>query len=246
MDDLDSNARRALVYGAVAGLVCEIVPFTRFVFGYLGTLVHEFGHLATNWVFGYPSIPAFDFMHGGGVTVHQDRNAFVMFGVYALFGMAMYQYRRNRRALGVLAAAAGFHAVASFTRLHELLQLFMGHGTELIIAGVFIYRALSGEKVRVQAERPVYAFAGFFILFDNVRFAGGLLTSHERRVEYELAKGGGAWMDLSQIAADFVHTDLAPVAGFLLLLTIAVPFVTLYAFRKREAIGLGFARWLAA
>jgi len=244
--DLEPQARRALAIGGIVALAGEIVPFTRFVFGYLGTLVHEFGHFVTNWIFGYPAVPAFDFMHGGGVTVHQDRNALLLIGVYALFAVAAYHLRENRKAMGLVGALAAVHAFAAFTSLHEMVELAAGHGAELIVAGIFLYRAMSGEKIRAEAERYAYAFAGAFILFDNVRLMSGLMTSHERRVEYELAKGGGAWMDLSRIGAEYLHVDLVPLAGFFLVLTFVVPFLALYCFRNRKEIAGGFARWLAA
>jgi hypothetical protein len=243
---LDPSARRSLALGGVMALVFSFVPFLSFIFHYLVTLVHEFGHFATNWIFGYPSVPAFDFRHGGGVTMHHDRNAFVLFGIYLLMAVIIYQCRERKPLLIALCGLAGAHLLASLTPLHELLQVFMGHGAELIFAGFFLYRALSGEKLKVAAERPLYAFCGFFIILSDIQFAYGLVSSHEKRVEYELAKGGGAWMDFSRIAENYLGVALTQVAGFFLMLTLAVPVLTWVAFRQRDRIREAMARLISA
>lgn len=243
---VDGEARRALLIGGALALAVSLIPFLNFVFSYLVTLIHEFGHCITGWLFGYPSIPAFDFLHGGGVTLHQNRHTGVLAIFYFAFGLAIYHLRRNRRAVIVLLAVTAGYTLVTFTSLHEILRLFMGHGAELIFAGLFLYRALSGEKIRVPGERPLYAFAGFFILFSDVRFAFGLLTSHERRLEYELAKGGGAWMDFSQIAEIHLGTGLTVVAGLFLLCCLLPPLLCLAAFRHRDRIREALGRLLQA
>ena len=43
-----------------------------------------------------------------------------------------------------------------------MLILFMGHGTELIIAGLFIYRALSGRSIVHSAGTAAVCASGFF------------------------------------------------------------------------------------
>lgn len=241
---LSRDATRSLIVGGAVALVFSVVPFLSFVFSYLLTLVHELGHAVSGWFFGYPSIPAFDFAHGGGVTMHEDRKVLLMLAIYALFGWGFYALRRRPVAATTLAVLVALYSVAAFTPLHEILQIFMGHGAELIFAGLFLYRALSGEKIRTPAERPAYAFAGFFILFSDLRFAYGLWSNHERRVEYELAKGGGSWMDFSRIARDYLGVELTTVAAFFLLLCLLVPPAVWLAFRFRSRVREGVDRLL--
>lgn len=231
---LDGGSRRSLLIGGGIALVFSLVPFTRFVFGYLGTLVHEMGHCVTGWVFGYPSIPAFDFMHGGGVTLHQDRSFVVLAAVYLAIVWLLCRLRSSPAALAAGLSLIGIYTLAAFTSLHELVQLSMGHGAELVVSGIFIYRALSGDKAH--GERPAYAFAGLFMLFGSIRLAYGLMTSHERRVEYELAKGGGGWMDLSLIAEAHLRTDLENVAAIFLVCCALPVALSLLALRYRDAL----------
>ncbi|PLY11700.1 MAG: hypothetical protein C0624_01505 [Desulfuromonas sp.] len=209
--------------GALLALLVLSLPRLDFIFQTFITLVHELGHALFGWLFGYPSIPAFDFMYGGGVTMHQQRAMSLVYGVLALLVMAAFVYRRNLRTLTALAIIAALYALCTFTRIHEVLNLFMGHGTELIIAGIFLYRGFSGFAVIHTVERPLYAFLGFFVLFSDLRFAWRLITDPVHRYLYEEAKGGGHWMDFSRIAEEYLRVDLSAVALFFLLCCLLPP-----------------------
>jgi hypothetical protein len=231
---LDKAAWTSMGIGAAITAVILFFPFLSFVFRYVNTLVHEIGHAIFGWLYGYPSVPAFDFNYGGGVTMHQDRKIFIVIIVYVLFALLLYVYRRNGLSLVVLMVIVGLYSVSTFTSLHSLVILFMGHGAELIFGSIFFYRALSGSSVIVAAERPLYAFLGFFIYFVDIRFAHRLMTSSEFRAQYEAAKGGGHWMDFSRIAEEFMHVKLSAVASFFLLLCLLTPFLTFLFFRYKE------------
>ncbi len=233
---LTRGARRALTVGGVLACLVAALPMTRFVFGYLVILVHEFGHVTAGWAFGYPSVPAFDFAHGGGVTVHRDRSVVLIAALAIVLAAAIRHARHHPRVRTALIALGSLWAVAAFTPLHGIIVLMTGHAAELIIAGIFLYRAASGEAVRVPIERPLYAFSGFFILIEGARLALGLMLSHERRVEYELAKGGGAWMDLSRLSAEYLPLDLAGTAACLLIACLAVPACCLAALTRRVGV----------
>jgi hypothetical protein len=232
---LEPAARRALVVGGAMALVVYAVPFLRFVFYVLITLVHELGHALAAWAFGIPALPAFDFVYGGGVTIHQGRSVGLMILIYAAFLAIAYALRRNPGYLLGLAAWIVAYSLAAFTTVHEAIEVAMGHGSELIFAGVFLYRALDGRACRVPAERPLYAFCAFFILVSDVAFALGLLTSATQVADYEDAKGGGHWMDFSRLAEEYLHVDLQAVAFFFLLACVLVPVLAVAAQRRRAA-----------
>lgn len=233
----DPAARRALIQGGVAALAISLIPFLRFVFGHLVILIHEFGHAVTGWLFGYPSIPAFDFAYGGGVTVHQDRSFGLVVILAVGWAVLAWLTRRSRPVFSAAGSVAGLWAFLAFTRLHEILQIAMGHGAELILAGLFLYRAMDGEACRIPAERPLYAFCGVFVLLHDVVFAWGLMTSPLQRDLYEDAKGGGHWMDFSRLAEEFLRADLRTVAVAFLAACLVVPAIALLAHRyKREIV----------
>lgn len=132
------------------------------------------------------------------------------------------------------------HAILSATFVHEVVILSMGHGTELIIAAVFFYRALSGAAVVHSVERPLYAAVSLFVVFTDLRFAYRLMTSTEARLEYEQAKGGGHWMDFSRIAEDYLHVDLTAIALFFFLAAMLPLVAGFFLFRYQDYI----RRWI--
>jgi hypothetical protein len=223
-----------------------LLPFLSFVFHYILILVHELGHAVFGWLFGYPSVPAFDFMYGGGLTSHQDRKMIIFVIIYLLLAGLFYLFRRNRLTLLFLIGLAVLYTIITFTPLHQLVILFMGHGTELVFGAIFMYRALSGSSIIVPAERPLYAFLGFFVFFMDLRFTHRLMTSAEFRVDYGAAKGGGHWMDFSRIAHEILGVELTSVAAFFFLMCVAALITAYLVFRYKEYLGVFFRKLLQA
>jgi len=222
--------------GAALALLFFFIPFARQVLSTFVILVHEMGHCIFGWLFGYPSAPAFDVMYGGGVTLHLERSTLLAFLLYPVFAGLIYVYRKNTATVVVLLVAMLIHAVINYTKVHYMLILFMGHGTELIIAGLFIYRALSGRSIVHSAERPLYALLGFFVVFFDLNFAYRLLTNASYRAEYGMAKGGAIEMDFIQIAADYLHTGLTAVVWFFFICCLLTPLLAFLAYRYEQYI----------
>ncbi|HUT32595.1 MAG TPA: hypothetical protein VNE39_03860 [Planctomycetota bacterium] len=210
--------------GAALAVVCLAEPHLRWVLSYLTTLIHELGHVVVGWLFGYPSLPAFDFTYGGGITTYETRSALLLGFVYLCLGGLAALYWRNRLTLVVLGAAIGLLALCAHTHAHQAIILFMGHGMELALAGVFLYRAMGSAAILHAAERPVYAACGFFIVFSDAAFAWRLWANPLARRLYEDAKGGGHWMDFSQLADHYFRVSL-PTVAFIFLLCCALPLV---------------------
>lgn len=233
----ERSGRRAVIsmlIGAALAFWTLHSPFLYMLSNMIKTLVHEFGHALAGWSFGVPSIPAFDFTYGGGVTLHQDPSSLVLLLIYAGFAALIILYRRNPVSLMIIVLIAAAHALSIFIGLDEPITIAMGHGFELLFAGIFFYRALSGFACVHDAERPLYGFLGFLITFDNMRFAHRLIHSHEHRWLYENAKGGGHWMDFDRLAREFLEVDLSVVAHSFMVAS-AVPLifsVALYCTRQ--------------
>ena len=231
---METFPRKTILVGAILATVVTVLPFPRFVFGYMGTLLHEFGHTVAAWSFGYPAIPAFNFQHGGGVTSIDERQWPLMLLWFVGVGWLLWRYRFHRPAWPLLAIPAALYIALAVTRVHEIVITFMGHGMELTIAGVFLYRALSGSAVKHAIERPLYAFLGLFLVFGEMRFAWGLANSREKQIEYGIELSGipNDWLRI----ADRLSMDLPTAAGLYLLLTpLPVVFAWLF-FRYRERI----------
>lgn len=236
---LDRDGRRALAIGVAMGVLVFAAPFLNFLAGYLAVLVHEFGHAAAGWLFGFAAVPAFDFVYGGGVTMLGERNTGILVAVYAGFAFIFWLFRRNRPTLVVLAGCVVVYSAVAFSRGHECVHLAAGHLSELVFAAIFLYRGMSGVACRLKVERPLYMAMGSFLVLNTARFSHRLMSSAAFRAEYESAKGGGQWMDLSRLADEFFRTDLQNLAGVLLLLAILTPAVAWLGFRnERRALRL--------
>ncbi|MGQ9896622.1 MAG: hypothetical protein ACUVR8_03535 [Acidobacteriota bacterium] len=206
VERMDIQGYQSILGGAALAAAVVFLPFfafPSFLLHPLVTLIHELGHTLAGWLYGYPSIPAFDFVYGGGVTLHQDRQ-WLLTGLWlAAFTWLLYYFRSNPGTLLVLGGLAGAYVITAATTWHEAIVIAMGHGGELLFATVFLYRAWSGTSLVHQVERPIYGFAGFYIQFYDLHFAFNLLTSQAARLDYEEAKGGGHWMDFSRLANEF-------------------------------------------
>lgn len=234
-EGIDREGRAALLVGAVLAGCTLALPFARYVFSYFTVLAHEMGHALAGWLYGYPSIPAFDFFYGGGVTSYTERTPLLAGSVQCgLLGLA-WIFRRNPPSLLLTLGAAGLYGLTAWTSLHQPVITAMGHGTELVIAGVFLHRAASGSACHHGAERLAYGFVGWFVTFDNLRFARRLVTSPLQREMYEQAKGGGHWMDFSVLAEQHLQLPLAHVAQAFFCLCLLPPALALLANHYTEA-----------
>ncbi len=75
------------------------------------------GHAIFGWIFGYPSLPAFDLIWGGGVTVHVDRSTALLLLVYALLVGLIVVYRRNKATVAVIGVIIVVHL---FLYIHQI------------------------------------------------------------------------------------------------------------------------------
>ena len=219
-----------MIPGLVLAMIVYAVPFLRFVFHALITLFHEFGHAVAGWLLGYPSIPAFDFAYGGGVTPHGEFRLSIVLAIAGGFAWAAYLYRRNTRTLIVLGAIFLiwlFFASAEWRR--QFVFSAAGHATELILAAIFFYMALAGVGFRIpELERPLAAFVAFFVTISSIQFARQLRADPDFLAWYIEGKRG-MMMDLESISLDMrIHTpavnlDVPGVAGWLMVFSI-IPF----------------------
>ena len=213
--------------GLAAALIARQFPLAEAALSGMKTLVHEMGHAAFGWLFGYPSIPAFDFSYGGGVTLQHERSALLGAVVVAAAAYGAFAFRAHGLLRNSLLAFLALYALLALTRGHEVVILAMGHGGELCFATLALHRALSGRGCTLAAERPLYGLLGWFLVLGDVVFAWRLRTSAFHRELYEAAKGGGHWMDFSRLAEEFLRVPLESVATVFLTLCLVPPVLAL-------------------
>ena len=156
----------------------------------LATLCHELGHAATSWLFGRPAIPAFDLSFGGGVTTIGERAGFLLVPLVGAWLWLLWLARVRRSWL--IASATGFALWLLLLALggDEGLISAMGHGGVLVIAGVFVFRGLTGYAEQFPGERHLYGVIGWALWWGEVTFALKLLLDDETRALYLEGKRG--------------------------------------------------------
>lgn len=229
-----------------AALVAHAIPFVHFVLCVLVTLFHESGHAAASWLLGHPAIPAFDFTYGGGFTHEDDFKLPLALMVGAGWIALGWKLRGNTRAVAAVAAAGVLWLViVSSEWRREVVIASMGHGGELILAAVFVYRALANVGWRSpELERPLGAFLGLFVQLQTMRFAWRLAHDASFLAWYREGKGGALMNDLETVALDIhihtgVNTSIEGVASLLCALSIVpiVAAVATWVYRRRSFEG---------
>ncbi|MDQ3281726.1 MAG: zinc ribbon domain-containing protein [Acidobacteriota bacterium] len=201
-------------FGLGAAIVAYAIPFTRFVFSAMVTLFHEFGHAVMGWLMGYPSLPAFDLVYGGGLTHHGAFNRPIAIAIALIFAYLLYLFRENRKSMAIIGALFLvwlFFITREWRR--EIAFASAGHLGELILAAILFYKALAGVGWRApEFERPLGAFIAFFVQIHTTLFAWRLIHDTAFLNWYREGKGGALMNDLEVIALD-LHIWLNKVPG---------------------------------
>jgi hypothetical protein len=233
---IDAAGWQALAIGAGLAVATWLVPLLGVLIGYFVVLSHELGHTLAGWAFGRASLPALDFLYGGGVTAYLDTSKALLVLIYAGLAWGAWIFRRNPASLGLVAGFAFLHALLVWSGGDRAVITAMGHGTELLIAALFVHRALSGRGCTLAAERPLYAWIGLHIVLHDMGFAWGLMTSDRARELYGSAKGGGHWMDFDILANQVLHVPLEAVAAVFFAACLTTPLVPLLAHLQRPQV----------
>jgi hypothetical protein len=227
---------KAAGLGLVFAIALSWFPFLSFILSPLTTMVHEIGHTAVLWLFGYPAIPAFDFANGGGVTMSDLERSTSVVAAWAIGLVAMLWWQRGRKGVvGLLVVAAILYAWSYDTTRETLAVTLGGHGGEIAFGTLFLYRGLTGWGCKIEAERPIYAFLAFMILFSGLRLAISLQGDSMARYWYLQGKGG---IDHDLVTGAQILSlrleNLARLMVFAELLAIPAAF---WAAAQRKAIG---------
>lgn len=234
---------KILGIGLALAVVAYVIPFTRFVFSALITLFHELGHAVTGWLLGHPSLPAFDFVYGGGFTHMGQFRPLLATAIGLGFAYLLWLFRENRKAMILIAIAAAVWLVfVTKEWRRELAIAAAGHAWEFILAAIFFYKSLAGVGWKhPDIERPLGAFVAFFVQIHSTVFAWRLINDGGFLELYREGKGGALMNDLEVIALDLnIHLAFNPeitgVARMLLVFSILPTAVALIWFFER-------ARW---
>jgi hypothetical protein len=232
---------KVLAFGLIAAILAYAFPLTRIMLSALVTLFHEFGHAVAGWLMGYPSIPAFDFVYGGGLTHHGEFHPSIAVAIGLGFGYFGYLARENKKTLAIIAAIflAWLYFVTSDWR-REIAFASAGHLSEFILAGILFYKALAGVGWRApEFERPLGAFVAFFVQIHSMLFAWRLIHDGVFLEWYRQGKGGALMNDLEVVALDLqiwfgISPQIEGVAKALMVFSFVPIIVSLIWFFERS------------
>ncbi len=224
---------RGLVIAAttlpLAWLFGWLIPFTNHIMWLFTTLCHEMGHAAGALLVGRPALPAFDFSFGGGVTMTGERRWWLL-AVYAIGVVMLWRQSGEQRWLRwALGSATIAVTLLILTGLDEAWFVWMGYGGELIIATVFLHRALTGVAEVYPGERWLYGMVAWALLSHALGMCWMLLFDPAFQHTYLMGKRG--------IDNDFVRLteslglSLRGVAWLNLLVGLLVPVAAVIAAR---------------
>ncbi len=234
IQSFDREAWRAIAASGVLAGIVLLSPQVSFFLSILITAVHELGHTALAWMFGYPAIPAFDFLHGGGITFYtQQRWPVLVFILYSGLAYLLYRYRHNALTSRYLLGTLAVYSLCLLSPGEDILITAMGHGFEFIFAGIFLYRGLSGFACRHNIERPLYGMLGLFTLAYNLKFAHALWFDAGFRGQYLQGKGGVLDHDLVRLARDYLQWPFNSIVSIFWVLCLLTPALVFLLYRYR-------------
>ncbi|MFP4006885.1 MAG: hypothetical protein ACLFV6_02605 [Spirulinaceae cyanobacterium] len=200
------------------------------------------GHAVAGWLFGYPSIPSFDFMFGGGVTLRSDQARGLIIIIYFAIAWLFYLYRHNPFTIKFCLALTAIYTFCLITNWHTIFIIFMGHGCELIFAGIFGYRAMSGYGCRYDIERLLYAMLSFFTFLTNLELAWLVIFNPQMRSLYMMGKGGLIDSDFVRLARDYFGIGLTAMMVYFALICGVSMIATWGVYRYRRVWQFGLLR----
>ena len=207
---------------------------------YMATFFHELGHTLTAWFYGYPTLPMFDFTHGGGFAVHATGfQPLIVGGIWALLAYGIFFWRHAKPLQILLAGLLLLNLGTVWNEETRFLMIdAMGPGAEILVAAFLLTRALFDLAPRGDVERVLNAVFGFGLIFAALIDSYGLLHNPVHRTSSYNQKGSHGFGDFDKIE------DALPALGFeeviyirivLTLLCLTLPFA-LFAIRAGKTI----------
>lgn len=227
--------RKVVIIGLAGAVIAHVFWPARAALLTLKTLFHEIGHAVAGWLFGYPAIPAFDFMFGGGMTHYNNFQPFLALFVAGAFLYWGYRFRENTPIVTAISVAfLLWLIVVTKEWRRETVLASAGVAFELILAAIFLYMALSGRGWRMpEIERPLGAMVAFFVQLYSWIFSFQLIRDVDFREWYREGKGGALMNDLELVALNLkiylgLNTTIEGVAKMLLFFSLIPPSAAIY------------------
>ena len=168
---------------------------------YMATFFHEIGHTVFMWFFGYPTIPMFDFQHGGGLALAlTSQQVMILVFVWGCIVFGIWFFRDRPWLQILLGLLLVFNLTFAFSLYHDVFLNFGGPAFESLVAAFLLFRAIYDLAPRGVFERFLNAFFGFGMIIKVYIDGYGLLNSKVWRLVYYEQKGSHGFGDFDKIA----------------------------------------------
>ncbi|MFT6219496.1 MAG: hypothetical protein ACJAVG_000192 [Rickettsiales bacterium] len=152
-------------------------------------MFHEIGHSIFGWLFGYINLPSittiFNHDKHAGLTFTFGHSLIIqIFALFALFYGCFFIYQNRREYFYPALFVAIAIAAISFTKYHNILTDYMGHGTAMLMGGFFLFRSLVYLDARNGFELWLNGFFGFFFILKNIHFSYLLIYDPLEKMRY--------------------------------------------------------------
>ena len=225
-----SYEAKILIFGFIGAWIAHAFWLTSVPMETLKTLFHEIGHAVVATLLGQPSIPAFDFMFGGGFTHIGDFHRVLAIVVASGFAYAAWRLQTNVALVTTISVAFVVWLIfVSKEWRRETVIASAGVVFELLLAATFLVMAIANIGWRKpEIERPIAALIAFFVQFDSWIFALRLIRDQDFLAWYEEGKGGALMNDLEVVALNLkiylgLNTTTQSVAKLLFVFSF-IPF----------------------
>ena len=203
--------------------------------GYMATFFHELGHTAFAWFYGYPTLPMFDFQHGGGLALSTSGQQILILA--CVWGACVYgfiYFKDNFYLKWLCAFALGLNLIFAFNDGHEFFINFFGPAAEPIVASFLIYRALFDLAPRGALERFLNAGIGLSMIGGVFINAIGLLNNEAHRLAYFQQKGSHGFGDFDKIGYQINALGFNGIVWVWLLLNVICLVLPFWLYKRAQ------------
>ncbi len=227
---MEFNWKHHLILGFFLSLMIQYFYLTKFIFWLIGTVLHEGGHLFFNLLTACPALPTIR-LDGHAACVSRSQIFFVAIIIWLIFIYNIYvNHKEDKHNLKLFFIVSSIiYPIISFVPTIKLfLLLLAGHGTEIIIAGVFFFRVKTGLLVQNEIDRLLNSTLAWYLIITNLVFAFSVSFIDSARAKYYSGGSFGLTNDFVRISNDITGLDISFVLIPFFLITLTILPVSLY------------------
>ena len=210
-----------LVLGIILSPILSITPRLKFIGWIFTSIIHEGGHTIYSLFVGCPAFPRISLL-GDAATEHQQQFFFMCVLIFCCVGYGLYKIWEYPFWRYVLIVLLAFYPFLVFNiHLKGLGHNFSGHLGELLVAGIFLWRAITGMSTGGEIDRAAYGAMGWYLIIHNVYLCFGIAYIPSVSTWYSNNGSYGLVNDYIR-AAESMEVDIKVVALSMMVVSIVV------------------------